>query len=148
MTSEKIDRFLRKLLMTNNSLISHIYVEDDIIKFEYLSMLNNVACECSLSSNSLEMFIDNSDFINLVRDDEIIIGLVHLEDSLNYLRNLKIDGIHINVNDNNDIFIKIPLDKEIETTSELNKQLNKVDKLLLDCCYKKYLTKGFKSKAI
>ena len=138
MTSDKVDKLITKMMVTNNSLISHIYREDNTVKFDYMSVLNNVICKCSLDDCMLKVGINNDNFLGTIRDEDVINGIIHLDQSLEYLRRLNNDEIKVDIDDNRYILIEIHENNEIDDMKRLHRLLGKLDRVLLNCLYQKY----------
>ena len=111
--------------------MENLEVGEDILKFNYISVIKDIVCTCELSENSIKIYIDNEEIADVIKSDDVLYDLGKIAEISNYTNKLKIDDYNISSVDGvNNIEYKM-YKLELNTLKEV---VAIVDRILLNCC--------------
>ena len=131
MTSEINNEILGILSRFTYYDIKDLEIDNDTIKFKYLSVFRDIICQCELSENTIRIIVNNNEWLKLINKKDVILDIGISGDIFDYLDTLESDRFNIvKSNDNYKFEFKQPK----RMLRFLNNGVELVDKLLLNIC--------------
>lgn len=131
MTTE-IKDILKKLARFTYYEMENLEINDNHLKFDYISIILDIVCNCEISKNKIIIYVDDAELYDAIKSDDVIRDLGRFTNILDYINELEIGEIFIRRNTHGTYF-----DCTVGEISlyNLKKIVTIIDKILLSCYY-------------